>query len=653
MFGRRVVMQGLTQEGERFKVLLMGIEEDTEEHREAFCRDVSRKYHLSFPLLRDVIERCPVVLRKNIPLKKAEALARALKQFGALVSIEGSKHGPSIRLEFQDLGPAVLALEDSRFRKRQNGVWSVTGKVKNISGADVADLWVLVQFFGSDGDLVTFEEVPLPINPLPPRSSSPFKVLFDETALVTNIAIVFKNAEGTPFPSLDERPMDGLTPEPSPEDDPVGFSASLGIQAGSGENRSEGDSHASPENFRPEVPSPSEEGFQGSCQEADATGPEETLATVQEMAVCESQVSGEPGGARSSDRDPPGFEQREAEVIEHLSPEGNASSIERTDERGGPGGASHLEEASQILGELSNRDHSSGPQEETGSTMKGALAGHVEQTILSVGEGLPGVPWIESFRHSVDTFYEHHLDLFQQWFRNRQKEKGFENDLHALMTILLHARFDQMTPSEKALENTEKMYRLVMRSSLASEDIPTLEGTVRIPADPWRILLQKALPRLWEVTQHVRAASAWVVSDLEQLLQVIPQMGPRTSRRASKWIRAMMAETVRIDFSQARVLIGNPLYRVAARLGIVDPQIDGCEDSDSQGNIKIQSFAKTAFPEDILRIEDPMEWVGNSTGEQGPCAPIHPRCEECLFDMFCPRLHANADPCEKGMIKAH
>jgi hypothetical protein len=167
------------------------------------------------------------------------------------------------------------------------------------------------------------------------------------------------------------------------------------------------------------------------------------------------------------------------------------------------------------------------------------------------------------------------------------------------------------------------------------------------------MLLYKAIPRLREVTQRILARRGWSVADLERLLQVVPHMGQRTSRRATKWIRALMAETVPIDLSQARILIGEPLYRVAARLGVVDPQSDRCGSSNAPGDVKIQSFAKAAYPEDILRIEDPLEWIGNPSEEDGHCVALHPRCEGCLFDGFCPKLHDHGDPCEKGMQKAH
>ena len=647
-------MQGLTQEEERFRVLLKGIDEDTMEHREIFCRDFSKKYNLSFALLRNVIDRCPVVLRKNISLKKAEALAKALKQFGALVSIEGNKKWPSIRLEFQDLGPSVLALEDSRVRKKQNGMWTVTGKVKNISADRVADLWVLVQLFGSDGELITFEEVPLPINPLFPRMSCPFKVLIEGSSLMSNISIAFKNAEGNPLSASDGRQAEGQTRDHPAEDDPVGFSNAAELQARPEESPVEDTTaQGSSENLRPETaPSPGED-LQGFRQEAEAAELVDDLPTVRDIAVIESRVSKESSGSCSSVEVAAGPERRDFELIGIAFPELNTSGpIEKTTKEEAPEEASPLEEARQILGEISNGDHGSDPPQETGEKMEAPSEGDIEQPSPAEGNGLTVVPWIESFRDSVDAFYTHHPDPFQQWFRSRQGEKRFEDEFHTLVTILLHARFDQMTPSAKALENTERVYALMTHPSLTVEEIPALEGTLRFPGDDWKILLHKAIPRLREVAQYILARQGWRVTDLEQLLQVIPHMGRQTSRRATKWILALMAGIVQIDFSQARVLIGEPLYRVAARLGVVDPQSDGCESSNTMGDIKIQSFARTAFPEDILRIEEPMEWVGNLSEEEGHCLPIHPRCEGCLFDGFCPKLHDQADPSEKGMTKA-
>ena len=109
-------------------------------------------------------------------------------------------------------------------------------------------------------------------------------------------------------------------------------------------------------------------------------------------------------------------------------------------------------------------------------------------------------------------------------------------------------------------------------------------------------------------------------------------------------------EGIAIDFSQASILLGGALYRVAARLGVVDPQFDYCEGPNSMGDLKIQAFGRTAFSEDPLKIEEPMNWLGTETSEDGGvCAPTYPRCEGCLFSDFCPKHYLAFDPSEKGL----
>ena len=51
-----------------------------------------------------------------------------------------------------------------------------------------------------------------------------------------------------------------------------------------------------------------------------------------------------------------------------------------------------------------------------------------------------------------------------------------------------------------------------------------------------------------------------------------------------------------VDFSDTPVAIEESLYRVASRLGIVDPHFDYYQGKNSMGDIKIQSFAKIVFP---------------------------------------------------------
>jgi hypothetical protein len=483
--------------------------------------------------------------------------------------------------------------------------------------------------------------------------SCPFKVLFEGSALVTNISIGFKNAEGKPLSASDERQPEGQTRDHPAEDDPVGFSKTAELQSTPEENpAAEATEQCSSGNLRPEASSPPVEDQQGLRQGAEAAELVDGTAAVQDSVAAESRISEEPPVSSSSAGAAASSVRRDLEMIGIAFPELNSSSsVEKTSEEKAPEGVSPLENVSQTLGEISNGGNGSDPLPENAEEKEGPSEDPIGEPAPAEGTDSTVVPWIESFRSSIDAFYRHHPDPFQQWFRGRQEEKEFADDSHALVTILLHARFDQMTPSAKALGNTQRAYPVMTRPSVALEEIPALEGTLRFPDDGWKMLFYKAIPRLREVTQHILARRGWSVADLEQLLQVIPHMGQRTSRQATKWIRALMAETVQIDLSQARVLIGEPLYRVAARLGVVDPQSDRCGSSNSRGDIKIQSFAKAAFPEDILRIEEPLEWVGNPSEADGHCVALHPRCEGCLFDGFCPKLHDHGDPCEKGMGK--
>ncbi len=66
------------------------------------------------------------------------------------------------------------------------------------------------------------------------------------------------------------------------------------------------------------------------------------------------------------------------------------------------------------------------------------------------------------------------------------------------------------------------------------------------------------------------------------------------------------------------------------------------------GDLKIQAFAKEAFPQDPSQIEAPMAWMGRNVAG-GHCLPSQPQCEGCLFDKFCPKLYLQFDPSGKGM----
>ena len=84
----------------RYRVLLLGIGDNTEEKRNSFCNKISEIYGIPFPLLEKITKRCPTILKKNLTLNKAVTLAKTLKSFGALISVEERRNSSAVSLEF-------------------------------------------------------------------------------------------------------------------------------------------------------------------------------------------------------------------------------------------------------------------------------------------------------------------------------------------------------------------------------------------------------------------------------------------------------------------------------------------------------------------------------------------------------------------------
>jgi len=631
-------MQQQNQREENYRVLLMGIEDETEERKEVFWRIVSERYHLSLSSLREIMNRSPVVLAGSLSLDEARHLAERLKPLGALVSIDKKNDIPTMNLEFQETDSALIALEASSLRKTQSETWSVTGRVKNISAETLHDVWVLIQLFGNHGDFLTFEEVPLPLNPLPPQGSSPFKVIFEGSLVVKSIAITLKNSGGRPLPSTDHRKP--LTDGNAIYDDRREPCLSV-VSAEESERRTD---EEQPNPMHPDAhQAKGVEECPRDHKPADGMTTEEEvhfphLGPSKDKIPAESneEFSNVPLSSSSSAI----LANADVEMIDVVFPElkpsaecsgGNGQEI--------PNHTPVLEEASQLLKEI------------TESKAQETEEKHVEEESASqLTENLPTFPYYEEFRDSVESYYETHPDHFVEWMETQEREEGVRGRLRCLVTLLVHTRFDQMTKPEKALENTRKVTHLVLQPNVSFEEIPSLEGTRHFSGDHWKLLFHRALPRIQSIAQEIEVKKQWNARELEQLIQIIPHMSPETSRRAVRWIQRFRIEGIEIDFSQASIFLGGSLYRVAARLGVVDPQFDYYEGPNSMGDVKIQAFARTAFPEDPLRVEEPMNWLGMGTPEDGgACTPISPRCEGCLFSGFCPRHFLHLDPSEKGM----
>jgi endonuclease III len=257
-------------------------------------------------------------------------------------------------------------------------------------------------------------------------------------------------------------------------------------------------------------------------------------------------------------------------------------------------------------------------------------------------------PWIEEFRNSIQAFDQKHADSFAVWFGDQQSRNELKDPFHCLLTLLVHARFDQRNDTEKAIENTQRVFRLLAKPEIALDEVPVLEGTLFFSGEQWRDLFYRAISKLQQVSHGILEKRTWEAFEIERLTRVIPHMSERLSRKAVRWISQLIPESVQVDFSNHPVWIDANLYRVASRLGIIDPHFDFYQGKTSMGDLKLQTFAKVAFPQDPSKIEMAMVWIGrNEAG--GYCFSLHPRCEECLFETFCPKLYLDFDPAEKGM----
>jgi hypothetical protein len=649
-------MVGLNQEEGRYRVLLIGIGDNTEEEKSPFCHNLSKTFSIPFLLLKKIVDRCPIILKKNLSLKKAEILAKTLKSFGATVSVEERRNFLPISLEFQELVPHQLALESSYLRKRQRGTWSVTGRVENISDETLNDIWALIQLFGDLEEFITFEETPLPINPLPAGETSPFKVVFEGDIFIKRISVAFKNSSGQPIPAVDKRKKrEWVEVEIEDEDERSPFSAEpespfLHVEENSEEKGKDGEGAAeeplslnleetsAEATFEPsekvlELPSgvPMEKGYQGG-EELEKAVEDETIQGFIPTVSDELEEEAEEEKTKEKEEEKTALDDLELDSDKEEVAE--ASRLE----------ASVFEEATQLLEDISGTTGEAEGEEKAEQRKEEVT----KEEIIEEG-GLPSFSWIEYFREAVETYYQRPRDIFSMWFGECRKEGEFKNSIHALLTILVHSRFDQEHQSIKALENTQRVFRLIVQPNLLLDDLPPFERTPFVSGEVWRDLFHRALPKVQQIGKVILEKNYWNAFDLEQLIQVIPHMGHQNSRIAIRWINELIPDVVEVDFSDTPIIIGEGIYRVASRLGIVDPHFDTYQGRNSMGDIKIQSFAKEAFPQNPVKVEEPMAWMGREEERGGHCFPIQPQCEGCLFEVFCSRLYVHFNPSEKGM----
>ncbi len=621
--------------------------------------------------------------------------------FGPLeaVSQGGEVMNPfKIFLEFQNLESHQLALESTYLGKTESGAWTLVGRVRNLSEENLHDTWVLSQIFDEDEGVLSFEEVPIPINPLPPREASPFKVMFEQGLPIRSISIAFKNASGKPIPTLDRRKvkewvegrveMEGAKenisqPLPSSERQQTVSTESLNTASSAATCQPESieqlslaepppsdffqaEGNIEDDEFREKEPAVFTQNFNPEgelllTQSNEIEGPLPVRDDFTEM-----RIGIEEGGLRSETLS------LEEEASDGERAEGAPEGVEE-ESSGNPAEPFDLPLASfspiQIASEESEpglsgtfeseSDVPNGTETKQGFRFDLSLFEEASKLLEEISnepmkkedeEPLP-FQWIEDFRNSVESYHENNRDPFVTWFGTLRRANDFDEPDHLVATILAHARFCQKGGSEEAFQNTLRVFKLLRQKNVRREEVPGLEGTPFMKGDLWTELFHKAIPKLREVANRILTKRRWNASDLQRLVQIIPFMGERNSERAVRWICELIPDLVEVEASTISFAVNEGLYRVAARLGIVDPFFDTYQGKHSLAHLKIKAFARMAFPLHPWKVEGPMTWcgIGISEGGGGYCLPSHPVCEGCLFGGFCPRLYLDFNPSERGM----
>ncbi|MCX8116509.1 MAG: hypothetical protein N3G78_01090 [Desulfobacterota bacterium] len=577
-----------------YRVILEGIGQNSEEERLSFCSRFSEKYGLPLQQLINIAQRSPIVIKKDIPFKKAERLAKALEQFGASVSIERRRSLCPIALEPHPEGNGALALESAMVRRTSEGYWQVLGKVKNISPKELNEVWALIQALDEHHELLAFEEIPLPFDPLPLNASAPFKALFERDLPVKTFGLAFKTASGSLLSVKDSRKRRDWVEVPFTIPKPMAAQ----------EDREKGVEEA---------------------KEVSEMGPDIFQAEWSEEEKKEDLYS-----APSQDR-------REEEILVESPGEGP---IPREDS-----GRLEGHQKEELRLDVTEEEMEGPFQTPVRIDGKGSAESLSDLKLLEPGESST-YPWLEAFRRTVEEMDPRSKDPFLSWYRTLPREKDRGQIRGFLLAALIYARFNQSHLTSVALDNTQKVFPPTLQEEISEKDIPVLQGDLFFPPEVWRELYIRAIPRLKEVANRILEREGWKTTDLDRLIRTIPHMTGSNSRWVIRLLHDEAPEIVP-DISDLEVDVQEGLFRVAARLGVVHPLFDLYQGKGSMGDKKIQAFARIVFPEDPLKIEDPLKRIG---APEGFCLPTQPLCSPCPMVHFCPKHFTDIDPAEKGMV---
>ena len=245
-------------------------------------------------------------------------------------------------------------------------------------------------------------------------------------------------------------------------------------------------------------------------------------------------------------------------------------------------------------------------------------------------------------------------DPFMTWYRRKNSEGFFVDDFERALVILIVARFDQVTEAEKALENTITVVEAqALKKLVDRNELPLLHGTQYDNPDDWTDSFCVALPELRKLARHIVDEKEWYAKYLLDLMLSdlkVPEIGPKTSRLAVRWLYELLPG-ISIDMRTYKIPIDRNVYRVVSRLGIIDPNVDKYLGDDSPADQKIQSFAKRVLPDKQWLLDEPLWSMGRKATKGGHCHPRKSECPKCLFESVCPKMYLDVIPERLGMEK--
>jgi len=211
------------------------------------------------------------------------------------------------------------------------------------------------------------------------------------------------------------------------------------------------------------------------------------------------------------------------------------------------------------------------------------------------------------------------MNWYEQWIGDNPRPLQFR-----ILVILINARFDQGTRAERALENTRRLVDvgILDADSIPLEDVPILHTRQRMKPDKWRELLWRSLPGLKQLARRITSFGRWKASDLRKEITIakIPWFGPKTARLAVRWIAELVGE-ISVGMADSEVPVDSLIYRVAARLALLDPNSDKYWGPGSPGHQKVQQIARQLFPHNPSLVDEPIWMMGRQPRDKGFSSP--------------------------------